>query len=149
MSKRLSPSSIIANRTLRENTTDYADNVAQVVSTPRIDVLKNANFEDYQSQVQSFYEARNYELAWTREGKPTSEATAMIQLFTDAANKGLRPEDYDASRWPQLVQELKSYGSSSSDDAQTKVRAIRCCYDDLLDAFSCPTCTLDASTRRP
>ncbi len=105
----------------RENTTDYADNVAQVVSTPRIDVLKNANFEDYQSQVQSFYEARNYELAWTREGKPTSEATAMIQLFTDAANKGLRPEDYDASRWPQLVQELKSYGSSSSDDAQTKV----------------------------
>ncbi len=105
----------------KSNTTDYADNVAQVVQTPRIDVLKNANFEDYQAQVQQFYEDRNYELAWTRDGKPTSQATALIQLFDDAAKKGLRPEDYDASRWPQLVQDLKGFGTSTSDDAQTKV----------------------------
>ena len=105
----------------KANTTDYADNVAQVVNTTRIDVLKNANFADYQPQVQQFYEDRNYELAWSRDGKPTSEATAMVQLFSDAAKKGLRPEDYDSSRWPQLVQDLKTYGTNTSDDAQTKV----------------------------
>src|ERR1700761_1980713 len=76
----------------RPNTTEYADNVAKVVNTPHLDILRWANFADYQPQVQQFYDGRNYELAWTRDGAPTPQASSLIRQFQDAAAKGLRSE---------------------------------------------------------
>ncbi len=107
----------------KENTTDYADTVAQVVSSPKLAILKWSNFSDYQPQVQQFYDDRNYELAWTRDGEPTAEATALITLFANAAQKGLKPEDYDASRWPQRVQQIKKIRTThdTSDTAQDAI----------------------------
>jgi len=107
----------------RPNTTEYADTVAKVVSTPHLDILRWANFADYQPQVQQFYDGRNYELAWTRDGVPTPQASALIRLFTSAASKGLRPEDYDAQRWPELQQKLGSIQvrRDTSDDAQNTI----------------------------
>ncbi|HEY4357937.1 MAG TPA: L,D-transpeptidase family protein [Acidobacteriaceae bacterium] len=107
----------------RPNTTEYADTVAKVVSTPHLDILRWANFADYQPQVQQFYDGRNYELAWTRDGVPTPQASALIREFTGAANKGLRPEDYDAQRWPELLQKLASIQMrhDTSEDAQNTI----------------------------
>ena len=104
----------------KPNTTDYADNVAQVVSSPQLAILKWANYSDYQPQVQQFYDDRNYELAWTRDGKPTVETTALITLFANAAQKGLKPEDYDAWRWPQRLQQVEKIRTTNdtSDNAQ-------------------------------
>ena len=107
----------------KANTTDYADNVEQVVSSPQLAIMKWSNFSDYQPQVQQFYDDRSFELAWTRDGKPTEAAAALIQLFLHADAKGLNPEDYDGSRWAQrtarLEQILKS--KDSSDNAQDVV----------------------------
>jgi L,D-transpeptidase YcbB len=100
------------------NTTDYADQLHQLVEkkalppekvdTTKVPNLRWPNFSDYQTIVATFYDDRNYEVAWTRDGAPTAASTAFIQQFQDAAAKGLIPEDYDAPRWADRVQALKS-----------------------------------------
>lgn len=112
----------------KPNTTDYADNVQTAVSSPHLESLKWADYSDYQPEVQQFYDDREYELAWTRDGKPTAAATQFIQLFGDAQKKGLNPEDYDASRWSQrtgqLAQILKKKDTSdASQDTVAKFDA--------------------------
>jgi murein L,D-transpeptidase YcbB/YkuD len=105
------------------NTTAYSDQLhnlvekkvlpTEKVDTTKVPNLRWPNFSDYQPSVATFYDDRNYEVAWTRDGAPTSTAKAFIQAFQDAASKGLIPEDYDASRWTDRVQAL----SSKSGDA--------------------------------
>jgi murein L,D-transpeptidase YcbB/YkuD len=100
------------------NSTDYADKLHQLVEkkklppekvdTSKIPNLRWPNFSDYQASVATFYDDRNYEVAWTRDGAPTASATAFIKQFQDAAAKGLIPEDYDGPRWADRVQALKS-----------------------------------------
>ena len=105
------------------NTDAYADKLHAIVEkkalppekvdTTKVPNLRWPNFSDYQTALATFYDDRNYEVAWTRDGAPTSAATAFIQAFQNAAAKGLIPEDYDASRWADRIQALKS----KSDDA--------------------------------
>src|SRR5271170_6351151 len=105
------------------NTDAYSDNLHQLVEKKalppeKVDTSKAPNprwpnFSDYEAIIQTFYDDRDYEVAWTRDGAPTATATAFIQQFQDAASKGLIPEDYDASRWADRVQAL----NSKSDDA--------------------------------
>ena len=100
------------------NTDAYSNNLHQLVEkkalppekvdTSKVPNLRWPNFSDYQTIVSTFYDDRNYEVAWTRDGAPTATATAFIKQFQDAASKGLIPEDYDASRWAGRVQELSS-----------------------------------------
>ena len=107
----------------RQNTTDYADNLEDVVNSRQLAIMRWSNFSDYQPLVQQFYDDRNYELAWTRDGRPTEEATALMAMFENAAQKGLNPEDYDAGRWPQRVARIDAIAQKhdTSDDAQTVV----------------------------
>jgi murein L,D-transpeptidase YcbB/YkuD len=100
------------------NTDAYSSNLHQLVEkkalppervdTSKIPNLRWPNFSDYDSYIQTFYDDRNYEVAWTRDGAPTATATSFIQQFQDAAAKGLIPEDYDAPRWAERVQALNS-----------------------------------------
>jgi murein L,D-transpeptidase YcbB/YkuD len=107
----------------KPNTTDYADNVDQITSSPKLSILKWTNYGDDQASVQTFYDDRQSELAWTRDGKPTEQAARLIQMFGDAAKKGLNPEDYDASRWAAREQKLATIlkAHDTSDDAQQAV----------------------------
>src|SRR5271170_4487080 len=105
------------------NTTAYSDNLHELVQkkvlppekvdTTKVPNLRWPNFSDYESIVATFYDDRNYEVAWTRDGAPTASAKGFIQAFQDAASKGLIPEDYDAPRWADRVQAL----NSKSEDA--------------------------------
>ena len=88
------------------NTTDYADNIQALVAEKTLPILRWPNYSDYQPAVATFYDDRNDEVAWTRDGKPTPEANAFIQAFQAAGAKGLNPEDYDAPRWAARVQKL-------------------------------------------
>jgi len=100
------------------NTDAYSDQLHQLVAkkslpqekvdTTKLPNLRWPNFSDYESTLATFYDDRNYEVAWTRDGAPTSTALAFIQQFRDAGAKGLLPEDYDASRWEARTQALKS-----------------------------------------
>ena len=106
-----------------ENTTKYADTLQKIVAqrllpkemlgSGQMKSLRWPDFSDYQAIVATFYDDRNYEVAWTRDGVPTASANAFIQQFQHADAKGLIPEDYDAPRWPERVQKLKD----GSDDA--------------------------------
>ena len=37
--------------------------------------------------------------AWIRDGHPTPQALAIIEILKQADTLGLDPEDYDGSRW--------------------------------------------------
>ena len=105
------------------NTDAYADKLHNLVEkkelppekvdTTKVPNLRWPNFSDYQPIVNQFYDDRNFEVAWTRDGAPTAAATGFIQAFADAGTKGLIPEDYDAPRWAARVEALK--GNSPED----------------------------------
>jgi murein L,D-transpeptidase YcbB/YkuD len=99
----------------KPNTTDYAGTVDRLVGSPTLAMLRWPNFADDQATAQKFYDDRDDELAWTRKGKPTPAALALIQLFGDAAKKGLEPKDYDASRWAGRVQKLDTIAKKKDD----------------------------------
>jgi murein L,D-transpeptidase YcbB/YkuD len=105
------------------NTTDYADNIRAVVGAKQLSILRWPNYSDYQQAVSTFYDDRNYELAWLRDLKPTAQADAFIQAFEQAETKGLNPEDYDASRWPARLQQIAKINASqnTSDGAQDTI----------------------------
>jgi L,D-transpeptidase YcbB len=106
------------------NTTKYAENLQKIVEKrvlPKemLDATENPNlrwpdFSDYQPIVAQFYDDRNYEVAWTRDDAPTASATAFIKAFQAAGEKGLIPEDYDASRWAARLQKLNSDKSADT-----------------------------------
>ncbi len=90
--------------------------------------LRWPNYADDLGNVQKFYDDRDNELAWTRDGKPTNAAMALLQLFEDAAQKGLNPEDYDAEaegqwRWAPRLKRLAAIAKTkdTSDAAQDAV----------------------------
>ena len=110
------------------NTTDYADNVERVVGSPKLEGLRWPDYSDDQATVQKFYDDRDNELAWTRDGKPTHAAMALLQLFQDAAQKGLNPTDYDVDtagqgRWAPRLKRLEGIAKTkdTSDAAQDAV----------------------------
>jgi murein L,D-transpeptidase YcbB/YkuD len=106
------------------NTDAYADKLhglvekkalpPEKVDTAKVPNLRWPDFSDYQAIVTQFYDDRNFEVAWTRDGAPTAAATGFMQAFANADAKGLIPEDYDAPRWAERVAALKD---SSPDDA--------------------------------
>jgi murein L,D-transpeptidase YcbB/YkuD len=119
------------------NTDAYSDNLHQLVEkkalppekvdTSKVPNLRWPNFSDYDSYVQTFYDDRNFEVAWTRDAVPTATATAFIQQFQDSAAKGLIPEDYDAPRWADRVKALnnKSADAISLFDVAMTVNVMR------------------------
>src|ERR1700758_3871483 len=107
----------------KENTTDYADTLASLAGEGKLQILRWANYSEFQPQVLQFYDGRNYELAWTRDGLPTESAKGLMQMFANAAQKGLVPADYDGDRWPQRVQRLEQISKThdTSDEAENDV----------------------------
>ncbi len=107
----------------KENTTDYADTLASLAGSGKLQILRWANYSDFQPQIEQFYDGRNYELAWSRNGLPTESANTLMQVFAKAAEKGLVPADYDADRWPQRVQQLEQINKKhdTSDEAESAI----------------------------
>lgn len=64
------------------------------------------NFTDYRLHFQHIYEASNFVPVWLDNGKPTPQALAVIQALETSLQKGLNPDDYDASRWPDRIHSL-------------------------------------------
>jgi L,D-transpeptidase YcbB len=77
-----------------------------LIEAARLADLRWRNFRDYRSQIRDFYQPSNYALAWTAGNQPTAQARAMIQALQNAGLKGLRPEDYDGSRWQERIARL-------------------------------------------
>ena len=80
--------------------------ICSLVETGRLEELHWPDCSSYRAQVEQFYLFSRYAPAWTRQGRPTQQANAMIELFRTAEKKGLEPEDYDASRWTARLEAL-------------------------------------------
>ncbi len=61
------------------------------------------NFANYRKEATEFYDAFSDSLPWIQQGKPTLQARAIIQSLKSAAEKGLRPEDYDGPQWDERL----------------------------------------------
>jgi len=61
-------------------------------------LLHRPNFGDRQEAARNAYEATNFAPLWLRNGKATSQATEIVRVFSEADQRGLTPEDYDAAR---------------------------------------------------
>ncbi len=88
------------------NTAEYADNLQALTSQPQLPMLRWSNYSDFQADVKTFYDDRNYEVAWTRDHNPTAAALGFLEAFRNADAKGLRPDDYDAPRWQERIAKL-------------------------------------------
>ena len=104
---------------------EYADKLKPIVASNQIKVMHWPNFADYQPLVQTFYDDRNYEVAWLEEnGHPSKQALAFIKAFHDASLKGLNPDDYDAALWDTRIQKL---GGGNDEDMATFDAAMTVC----------------------
>jgi murein L,D-transpeptidase YcbB/YkuD len=78
--------------------------------------LRWPNFTDYRDDVKSFYESSNYSLAWLHDGRPTSQALAVIKALEEADQAGLGAEDYDGPRWKDRIARLRDENQHASED---------------------------------
>ncbi|MDE3104459.1 MAG: L,D-transpeptidase family protein [Acidobacteriota bacterium] len=90
-----------------ENTTEYASQLQAIVTAHRLPGMRWPSFGEYGGPVAAFYEARDYEVAWTRDAQPTPQAIALQQAFFHADARGLMPQDYDAALWTDRNARLK------------------------------------------
>ena len=74
--------------------------IKELVETSRLEELRWPDFIDYRKHLRNFYAPMGYRLAWSRDGRVTEQARAVIALFESADSKGINAVDYDAARWP-------------------------------------------------
>ena len=77
--------------------------------------LRWPDFSRERPQVQKFYRARSYSLAWMQGSLPTQRARDLIETLLEADEEGLAPEDYDASLWPGRVLHMQGNHESAEE----------------------------------
>ncbi|WP_074653425.1 L,D-transpeptidase family protein [Terriglobus roseus] len=104
---------------------DYTAQIQADVTPGKLDGMKYPDFADIQSQVASVYDTHDFDAVWIKNGKPTAQANAMLSEFSNAIKRGLRPDDYDASKWQERVANLKSPEGVAIFDVALTVNAMR------------------------
>lgn len=84
-----------------------------IIQAGNLNDLRSPNFSRQRASVKEFYEETGYKLAWSENGKPTTQARELIQVLDDAEQKGLDSKDYDGGRWPERVKSLEGGGSDT------------------------------------
>jgi murein L,D-transpeptidase YcbB/YkuD len=99
--------------------------IESVVGVGIIREMHRPDFHDYQSSAREFYTAGGYAPAWLAGGTVSAQGQALIQAFHHAAEKGLEPEDYDASLWDGRLEGVQHGGDPSLVDVELTVNAMR------------------------
>jgi murein L,D-transpeptidase YcbB/YkuD len=107
---------------------DVSSRLRGIASAGQLPELRWPNFSDYREQVQNFYQFSDFTPAWVRNGQPTPQALAIINLLKQADTQGLDPEDYDGSRWADRLarmQDPREAGQGAIFDAALTVCLMR------------------------
>jgi murein L,D-transpeptidase YcbB/YkuD len=80
--------------------------IRSLIEKSWMDELRWPDFSDYQKHLHNFYAANGYDLAWTRDGVPTSQALTVIELLQAADGKGINAVDYDGPRWAARMKKI-------------------------------------------
>src|SRR5215475_13417255 len=78
----------------------------EIAASGNLSDLHWPDFTDYRMHFEHVYEASNFAPVWLNNGKPTPQALSVIQALEASKQKGLNPDDYDASRLPSRLQTL-------------------------------------------
>jgi L,D-transpeptidase YcbB len=70
-----------------------------LVASGKLVTLRWPDFRDVSGDTAKFYESRGYAPVWVDGVGLTAQAKVLVSILQKAAQKGLNPEDYDASRW--------------------------------------------------
>src|SRR6476659_9334824 len=92
---------------------DASARLCRLIETGELPDLRWPDFANYREQVRQFY-GPGFSLAWTSNGAPTPQARALVQALQRAEERGLEPEDYDASRWTGRLERFASANPVSS-----------------------------------
>ena len=87
---------------------DVSSQLRGIASAGQLPELRWPNFSDYRQHMQNFYQPSDYTPAWVRNGQPTPQALAIINLLKQADSQGLDPEDYDGSRWADRLARMQN-----------------------------------------
>jgi len=90
------------------NAGNVAKQINTIVVSGVLPELRWPNFGADRKDVQKVYEAIQYAPVWVHKGHATSQALAVISALESSQQKGLNPEDYDASLWPARLEALKA-----------------------------------------
>ena len=102
------PSFWAAQNSLPQRLTAQGESVLRAsIDSGTLAELRWSGFVDYRLQVKEFYETGGYTLAWIRDGRPTLQALAIIEVLQQADGKGLDSEDYDGSLWAERLEKLQ------------------------------------------
>ena len=113
------------------NTAEFADAINPLLGQPKLPSLQYPGLGPYAQPLADFYRNRDFQIAWSHDGKPGSQALALIKAFADAESLGLRPADYDAApysnRWPARIAALgsRSHPAVADFDLALSVCAMR------------------------
>jgi murein L,D-transpeptidase YcbB/YkuD len=88
--------------------------IQSLVASGQMDGMRWPNFVDYRVWLQKFYEPTGFAPTWSAGSQPTPMALSLIEQFRKSSEKGLNPEDYDASRWGTRIQTLQGSSSTSA-----------------------------------
>jgi murein L,D-transpeptidase YcbB/YkuD len=94
---------------------DAGARLCRLIETGELPDLRWPDFTNYREQVRQFY-GPAFSLAWTSSSAPTPQARALVQALQRAEERGLEPEDYDASRWKDRLARLASANPVSSEE---------------------------------
>jgi murein L,D-transpeptidase YcbB/YkuD len=105
----------------------FAARLKEIAETGRIDGMERPNFSDYKKLFVAAYEASGYAPLWLRSDGLSKQGAGVIQAVEASAQKGLTPTDYDASKWTQRVEALKTTDDTQKAefDAALTVAAMR------------------------
>jgi murein L,D-transpeptidase YcbB/YkuD len=105
---------ILTSASLLAQTVDVAP------ATPAARALQSLVTSDANPDVRSFYGPNGFRPVWSRGGRPTQQAAAVIALFESAEAKGLRSTNYAAGQWTARTSDLTSdAGQARFDYAMT------------------------------
>jgi L,D-transpeptidase YcbB len=112
------PGSIPHIETNKVDTAAVAEKLRAITSASALPGARSATSSNDQQNVQKVYEAIQYAPAWVREGQPTPQALAIISALENSQQKGLIPEDYEASHWPARLAAIKATPENANTVAQ-------------------------------
>jgi L,D-transpeptidase YcbB len=69
-----------------------------IVEAGQHPLLHRPDFSDRQDSTRRLYDAVNFRPLWLRSDRPTSQVAEILRTLSEAAQRGLSPEDYDAAR---------------------------------------------------
>jgi murein L,D-transpeptidase YcbB/YkuD len=72
--------------------------IRSIVEAGQQPLLHRPDFSDRQDSTRQLYQAANFHPLWLRGAKPTSQVTEILRVLSEADQRGLSPDDYDAAR---------------------------------------------------